>query len=75
MVFMTVQRESEYPLEAESRRASSDFLDSIPKMTPQKRPESYAIGVSDLPSNLIHTLGGRFQQMHRALHAQLLEIR
>ena len=60
---------------AESSSASSDFLNPIPKVTPQKGPESYAIGVSDSRSDFFYTLVSRLQQMHRALHTQLLEVR
>jgi hypothetical protein len=60
---------------AESGSASSDFLNSMPKVTPQKSPESYPIGVSDSCSDFFYTLIRRLQQMHRALHTQLLEIR
>jgi hypothetical protein len=45
----------------------------MPKVTPQKSPESDAIGVSNTRSDLINTLGSRLQQMHCAFHAQLLE--
>ena len=54
---------------------SSDFLNPIPKVAPQKSPESYAIGVSYSRSDLFYTLIRRLQQMHRALYTQLLEIR
>lgn len=47
----------------------------MPEVTPQKSSESYAIGVSDSRSDLFYTLIRRLQQMHRALHTQLLEIR
>lgn len=47
----------------------------MPKATPQKTPESHAIGVSDSGSNLFHRLTRRLQQMHRALYSQLLEVR
>jgi hypothetical protein len=60
---------------AESGSASSDFLNPLPKVTPQKSPEGYAIGVSDSCSDFFYTLVSRLQQMHRALHTQLLEIR
>jgi hypothetical protein len=36
----------------------------MPKVTPQKSPESDAIGVSNTRSDLINTLGSRLQQMH-----------
>src|ERR1700732_3684450 len=58
-----------------SGRASSDLLNALPKMTPQKRPERYAVGVSDACSDLFYAFIRRFQQMYRALHTQLLEIR
>jgi hypothetical protein len=47
----------------------------MPKVTPQKSPQSYAIGVSDSRSDLFYTLIRRLQQVHRAFHTQLLEIR
>jgi hypothetical protein len=45
----------------------------MPKVTPQKSPESDAIGVSNTRSDLINTLGSRLQQRSCAFHAQLLE--
>jgi len=47
----------------------------MPEVTPQKSPESYAIGVSDTRRDLIYTLGGCLQEMHGAFDAQLLKIR
>ena len=46
----------------------------MPKVTPQKSPEGYAIGVSDSRSDFFYALIRRLQQMHRAFHAQFLEI-
>jgi len=54
---------------------SSDFLDAVPEMAPQKSPESYAVGVSDARCDFFHTLVSRLQQMHGALDTQLLKIR
>jgi hypothetical protein len=61
--------------QGESGRASSDFPNPVPEVTPQKGPKSHAIGVSDARRDLFYTFGGRFQEVHRAFHAQFLEIR
>jgi len=47
----------------------------MPKVTPQKSPESYAIGVSDSRSDLFYTLAVVFSRYTGAFHTQLLEIR
>ena len=47
----------------------------MPEVAAQKSPKSDAIGVSDSRSDLLYTFIRRLQQMHRAFHTQLLEIR
>ena len=61
--------------QGKSGRASSDFPNPVSEVTPQKGPESYAIGVSDPRGDLFYTFGGGLQKMHGAFDTQLLEIR
>jgi hypothetical protein len=42
----------------------------MPKAAPQKSPESYSLGVSDLRRDLFYTLIRRLRQMHRALNTR-----
>lgn len=55
--------------------ALSDFSDAMSKVPPQKGSERYGVGVSDSSSDLFHAVIRGLQEVHRALHAQLLEIR
>ena len=47
---------------------SSDFLNAVAKVTPQKGPKSYAVGVSDSRGDFFYTFGGGLQQMNGAFH-------
>ena len=51
----------------ESGSGSSDFLDPMSEVTPQKGSESYAIGVSHSRRDLFYALIRRLQQVHCAL--------
>lgn len=49
-------------------RTPSDFLNALSQATPEKSPESYAIGVSNSIGDIINGLIGRLQKVHRTLH-------
>ena len=53
---------------------SFDFLDSEFQPAPQKVPQGGGIGISDAGSDFIDGRVAGFQQMHRTLNTQTLEI-
>ena len=47
----------------------------MPKMTPEKISKRHTIRVPYTFRDLVHVPIGRFQEMDRVLHSQLLKIR